>query len=156
MNTQERPVTPSRDGSLDRDSFGLSWTPRRVPGRTLTPPSTRTWAAARPSAPATPSESPRRRPGLVERLRERMISRWMLSYVAGAWVILQLLDVLADIWAVPLALQRTITLVLGLGLFPSLVVAWYHGERGRQKVCCSEIVILTAAIAGSALVLWMT
>jgi len=153
MNTQERSVTPPRDSSSDTDSFGMLWTPRKVPHPTYARSSTRTWAETRLSTQCATSEGPRRRPRLVERLRKRMISRWVISYVAVAWVTLQLLDVLADIWAVPLAIQRTITLIVGLGVFPSLVVAWYHGERGRQKVCCSEIVILTAAIAGSILIL---
>jgi len=152
MNSQERPATPPRDGSLDLSSLGVEWPPPQEATEAHVPASTRTWADL---ALPRMAERPRSRAGLLERLRRRMISRWLISYVAVAWVVLQLLDVLADIWGVPLPLQQTITLVLGLGLFPSLVVAWYHGERGRQKVCGAEIAILMVAVTGSILVLWV-
>ena len=48
-----------------------------------------------------------------------------------------------------MATQKLVCIVLGLGVFPAAVVAWYHGEKGRQQVCKLEVAILTAlTIAG--------
>jgi adenylate cyclase len=79
----------------------------------------------------------------------------MFSYVAGVWALLQLLDVLAGIWSVSLQFQQGFSVVLGLAAFPAFVLAWYHGEKGRQKVCRAELALLTGSLVGSFLVLSM-
>ena len=80
---------------------------------------------------------------LFTRLRERKMAQWALAYLASAWIVVQLLDAVSE----PLALSRTIQLailiLLGVGFFITLVVAWYHGERGRQRIrgscdCCQS------------------
>lgn len=89
---------------------------------------------------AAPEPAPA--PGLLERLRRRKIVQWLLGYLAAGWLLLQLNDVLASVWDVPLSTQRALSLALGLGILPALIVAWYHGERGRQEVCCAELVLV--------------
>ena len=89
----------------------------------------------------------------LTRLRRRKLCRWTLSYVAIAWISLQLLDVLGEIWDISVLVQQMVSLTLGLGLLPTVVLAWYHGERGRQHVCRSEVVVLTAVLVGSAALL---
>ena len=108
----------------------------------------------------TPPARPKLREGaargvaLLRRLRERNCVRWMLAYLAIAWMVLQMTDALREIWSWPLGLQRGITLALGLGILPAAVVSWYHGEHGRQRVCLVELGILAAVVAGGAWVIW--
>lgn len=79
---------------------------------------------------------------MLERFRQRKIVQWGLAYLAGAWLLLQFADVVGGQWGWPSSVQRAITVVLAVGLLPTLVIAWYHGERGRQKVGGLEILVL--------------
>src|SRR5512140_2423914 len=86
------------------------------------------------------------------RMRERKLAQWAIAYLAGAWVVLQLLDVLADTFAWPPLVARVATVLLGIGFLASLVVAWYHGEKGSQRVGGVELLMLAGilVIAGAA------
>jgi TolB-like protein/Tfp pilus assembly protein PilF len=42
----------------------------------------------------------------------------------------------------PLRLQQSITVLLIAGLFVTVVLAWYHGEKGRQRFSAAELLIL--------------
>lgn len=96
-----------------------------------------------------------RRASLAERIMERKLAQWTAAYLAGAWLVLQLIDVLADIWALSTLVQQLVSLVLGLGIMPALVVAWYHGEKGRQEVCSTECALMAASIMASVSAIWM-
>lgn len=91
---------------------------------------------------------------LIERLCRRKVAQWMFGYFALSWVVLQLGDILSETWGWPRMFQKAVSLTLGLGAFPALVVAWFHGERGRQDICLAELTILIALVAMSASVLW--
>src|SRR3546814_11925220 len=67
------------------------------------------------------------------RLRQRKLVQWALAYAAGAFALLQGVDIVAQQFGWPEGLQRGITLALVLGFFVTLVLAWYHGERGAQR-----------------------
>src|SRR3546814_7730616 len=54
----------------------------------------------------------------------------------------------------PEGLQRGITLALVLGFFVTLVLAWYHGERGEQRVSGAELLVLALLLAVGGGVLW--
>lgn len=90
----------------------------------------------------------------LSRLRERRLARWLLAYLAMAWMVLQITDALREIWNWPIGLPQGITLALGLGVLPAAVVAWYHGEKGRQRVCVCEVAVIATLIAGCAWVIW--
>lgn len=90
----------------------------------------------------------------LRRLRQRKLAQWMIAYLAVAWMALQLTDALREIWAWPIGLQRAITLALGLGILPAAVLAWYHGEQGRQKMCKLEVCALGALGLGSVWLIW--
>lgn len=79
---------------------------------------------------------------LHERLKERKIIQWSVAYLAGAWLVMQLVDVLGDRWGISDSVARVIDLTLILGLFITLVLAWYHGEQGRQRVSGVELLII--------------
>ncbi|HSM60883.1 MAG TPA: hypothetical protein VK849_08810 [Longimicrobiales bacterium] len=78
-----------------------------------------------------------------QRLRQRKIVQWAFAYLAGAWVVLEISDVVGEKFGWPGALYRGLIVVLVFGLLVTLVLAWYHGERGRQRVSVPEV----AAIA---------
>lgn len=77
--------------------------------------------------------------------------QWSLAYLASAWLVIQLVDVLGPRWGVTSSMARIIDVVLILGFCVTLVVAWYHGEQGRQRVSGAELVIITALVGVAAL-----
>jgi TolB-like protein len=91
--------------------------------------------------------------GWWDALRRRKVAQWGILYVAGAWSFLQGLEFLSDTYAWPGQLQRLATLALLIGLPIVLVLAWYHGDRGQQRVTTAEFAIITLLllIGGGAL-----
>jgi TolB-like protein/Flp pilus assembly protein TadD len=92
----------------------------------------------------------------LTRLKERKLVAWALAYLGGSWLIMQLVDVLSDHWPLPLGLQRGIDLVIVIGFFVTLTIAWYHGEKGRQQATGPELLIIASLlfIAGTLLVVF--
>jgi serine/threonine-protein kinase len=92
-------------------------------------------------------------PRLLYRLRERKLVQWALAYLAGAFVVFQLLDALAEPLGLSTTVQQAILVVVGIGFFIALVLAWYHGEKGRQRVSGPELLMVAAllVVAGVAL-----
>jgi serine/threonine-protein kinase len=90
---------------------------------------------------------------LWDRLRQRKLFQWALAYAAGAWVIFEASDAVGGRWELPNVLFQGLSVVLIAGFFVTLVLAWYHGEKGRQRVSGPELLMLTALfiIAGVAL-----
>lgn len=86
-------------------------------------------------------------PSVLARLAGRKIVHWGLAYLAGAWLVLQVLDLLAQPFAWPDLVMRAATVVLGLGFFAALVVAWYHGEKGAQRASGVELLMLAGILA---------
>ena len=66
-----------------------------------------------------------------------------MVYVAAAWGFLQGLEYVSDTFDWPRQLQQIATLALLIGLPIVLVLAWYHGDRGQQRVSTPEFAILT-------------
>ncbi len=83
----------------------------------------------------------------LDRLRQRKIVQWSLAYLAGAWLVLQVVDVVAEPWHLSDGLQRGVQVALGVGFFMALVLAWHHGERGRQRVTGGEVLSLAGLLA---------
>jgi TolB-like protein/Tfp pilus assembly protein PilF len=76
------------------------------------------------------------------RLRNRKVVQWGLAYAAAAWALLQGVDFLADAFRWPDATRPLATLVLLLGLPIAVALAWYHGDRGEQRVSAAELTII--------------
>lgn len=83
----------------------------------------------------------------VRQLKERKLAQWALAYVAGAWAVLQGLDLVAGAFGWPRAVNQIAIVVLAIGLLGALVVAWYHGENGAQRVSRMEIGLLAGVLA---------
>jgi TolB-like protein len=92
-------------------------------------------------------------PSLLQRLKERKIVQWALAYLAGAFVVFQAVEVMAEPWSISPAVQRGIHILLLVGLFITLILAWYHGEKGRQRVSGPELLMVAAllVVAGGVL-----
>jgi TolB-like protein len=89
-------------------------------------------------------------------LKDRKVVQWGLAYVAGSWLVLQVVDVVAEVWPLSIPLQQGFQILLVAGLPFVLVLAWYHGERGTQRVSGTELLMLAAllTIAGGVLAIW--
>ena len=90
----------------------------------------------------------------IARLKQRKLVQWALAYIAFAFALLQGVDVVAHQFGWPDGLQRGVTLALVVGFFVVVVLAWYHGERGAQKISGTEIVILALLLAIGGGLLW--
>lgn len=88
--------------------------------------------------------------GPLARLRQRKLVQWAIAYVAFAFALIQVPDVVASRSDWQTQLERIIILALALGFVVALVIAWYHGEKGRQRASGPELLLRTSWIARSA------
>jgi len=89
---------------------------------------------------------------LWSRLRRRKVVQWGLAYAAAAWTLLQVIEYLGETYGWPPAIRQIATPALALGSLPVVVLAWYHGDKGEQKVSRTELAILavlTVAVGGT-------
>ena len=88
----------------------------------------------------TPTE---RDQSIWTRLRRRKVVQWGVAYAAGAWLLMQVVEYFGGTFHWPEQIQQLTTLALLIGLPIVLVLAWYHGDRGQQRITTSEFAILT-------------
>jgi len=102
------------------------------------------------------TESPSGRDGqsLWDKLRRRKVVQWGIIYAAGAWGFLQGLAYVTDTFHWPARIQQFTTLGLLIGLPIVLVTAWYHGDRGQQRVSSAELIIITLLFLVGGGVFW--
>jgi TolB-like protein/Tfp pilus assembly protein PilF len=89
-----------------------------------------------------------------QRLKQRKLVQWTLAYVAAAFALLQGIDIIAQRFGWPEQTMRFVIIALSVGLFVTLVLAWYHGERGAQRVTGTELLILALLLAIGGGLLW--
>jgi phosphoglycerol transferase MdoB-like AlkP superfamily enzyme len=80
---------------------------------------------------------------LWSRLRRRKLVQWGIAYVAGAWGLQQGIAYVSTLLHWREHLQQLAGLALLIGLPIVVVVAWYHGDKGRRRVTRTELTILT-------------
>ena len=81
--------------------------------------------------------------GTWAKLRRRKVVQWGIAYAAGAWGLLQGVAYVTDTFHWPDQIQQLATIALLIGLPIALVIAWYHGDRGQQRLSAPELTILT-------------
>lgn len=81
-----------------------------------------------------------------DRLRRRKVVQWGLAYAAAAWGLLQGVAYMRDTFGWSHQFQQVATILLLIGLPMVLVLAWYHGDRGEQRITGMEFAILTALL----------
>jgi TolB-like protein/Tfp pilus assembly protein PilF len=87
-------------------------------------------------------------------LKQRKLVQWALAYLATAWVLLQVLDLAAGSYHWPDMVMHVAFGVLALGFVVALVLAWYHGERGVQRVTGVELLLIALVLAVGGGLLW--
>ena len=81
--------------------------------------------------------------GTWEEVKNRRLFQIVVAYVGGGWLVLEGIGLLVEQGIVPevafgLALVAYIT-----GIPASLILGWYHGEKGQQRMRLPEILLLT-------------
>src|SRR6186997_1215004 len=89
-----------------------------------------------------------------QRLKQRKLVQWTLAYVAAAFALLQGIDIIAQRFDWPQQTIRLVILAMIVGFFVTLVLAWYHGERGAQRVSGTELLILALLLTLGGGFLW--
>jgi TolB-like protein len=101
--------------------------------------------------PGAPGKGKQAAMSLFQNFKERKIVQWTVAYLATAWLVIQLVDVLGARWGVTTTMARIVDVMLILGFFVTLVIAWYHGERGQQRISSVELIIIAALLGIAAL-----
>src|SRR6185312_14693557 len=91
---------------------------------------------------------------LIARLKQRKLVQWTLAYVAFAFALLQGIDMVAARFGWPDAIERGLIIAACAGFFITLLLAWYHGERGVQKVTGMELLLLALLLALGGAFMW--
>src|SRR5262245_42259328 len=89
-----------------------------------------------------------------QRLKQRKLMQWAIAYVVAAFAFLQGIDIVAQQFGWPEGVRRGVTLALVVGFFVTLILAWYHGERGAQRVTVTELLIIALVLAVGGGLLW--
>jgi TolB-like protein/Tfp pilus assembly protein PilF len=89
-----------------------------------------------------------------QRLKQRKMVQWALAYGAAAFAFLQGVEIIGQQFEWPESVRRGITLALVVGFCITLVLAWYHGERGAQRVSGTELLIIGLVLAVGGGLLW--
>ena len=90
----------------------------------------------------------------LRRLKQRKLVQWAVAYVAAVFALLQGIDIVAQKFGWPDSIERILIIAACVGFFVVLVLAWYHGERGAQRVSGMEISILALLLALGGGALW--
>ena len=61
---------------------------------------------------------------LFEELKRRNVIRVLVAYCAGAWLIVQIADVVFPIYGIPGSALRLLTTILVIGLVPAVIISW--------------------------------
>ena len=92
----------------------------------------------------------------LERLKQRKLVQWALAYGAGAWVLLQVLGLMVDSYEWPHGIMRVAFVLVVSGFLITIVLAWYHGERGEQRLTRNELLLLMVLLILGGSLLWHT
>jgi TolB-like protein len=85
-------------------------------------------------------------------LQRRKVVQWSLGYVAVAWGLLQGLEFAVGTFDWAAVITRLGAVVALFGLPVTIVLAWFHGDRGEQRASRVEIVILLGIVAAAGIV----
>jgi TolB-like protein/Tfp pilus assembly protein PilF len=91
---------------------------------------------------------------LWQSLKQRKIVQWAVAYLIFAYGLLEVFDILGGTFGWPRAIQRVWTVLLAFGFGAALVIAWFHGERGHQRMPKSEIALLALLALAASPVAW--
>lgn len=85
--------------------------------------------------------------GWFERLREKHIFRTAFLYLGVAWASMEAIGFFVDNYGWSRKVLDVAVLLIVLGFPAALIIAWYHGEKGKQQVQRAEAsLLLTLAV----------
>jgi class 3 adenylate cyclase/TolB-like protein/Tfp pilus assembly protein PilF len=79
----------------------------------------------------------------LKKVRERAVIQWAMVYLAGAWAVLLTAGFVAEQLLWPPQIRKGLSILAFLGFFITMVVVWYHGEKGRQPVKAMEVAVIS-------------
>lgn len=86
--------------------------------------------------------------GLIARVRSRRLFQTVAAYVAGSVAVLGFVGLLVEMAVLGKRLFWLALIACGAGVPASVVLGWYHGEKGAQEVQPLELALLSAIAAG--------
>ena len=86
----------------------------------------------------------------LDALRKRRMFHWVLGYVAGAWGIVEATGFAVDAYGLSRSVLDVVVFLIAVGFPITLVLVWYHGRKGRQRVTRTEAAILALLVAVAA------
>jgi TolB-like protein len=84
---------------------------------------------------------------VLQEARDRRLGRWVLAYLASAWALVEATSLVAEQFHWPQAVERSVTVLAFFGFFVTLILAWFHGGRGKQAVSRLELGLLASVLA---------
>ena len=90
----------------------------------------------------------------LQHLKQRKLFQWAVAYSAAAFALLQGIDIVAGKFGWSESIERSLIIALCIGFFVALLLAWYHGEQGAQKVSGTELLLLALLLAIGGGLLW--
>ena len=100
----------------------------------------------------TPTE--REEGGGWAKLRRRKVVQWGLAYAACGWGFLQGLEYVSEAFIWPEQLRQVAIIALLVGLPIVAVIAWYHGDRGEQRITGTELLIIALLCLVGGAIFW--
>jgi TolB-like protein/thioredoxin-like negative regulator of GroEL len=91
---------------------------------------------------------------LIAELKQRKLVQWAVAYAAAAFALVQGVDIVAQRFDWPESIERMLIIAAFVGFFVTLLLAWYHGERGAQKVSGTELLLLALLLGIGGGLLW--
>jgi len=92
--------------------------------------------------------------GFLVRLKQRKLVQWALAYIAAAFAFLQGIDIVAAKFGWPDTVERLLIIAICVGFFVTLLLAWYHGDQGRQRASGTELLLIALVLAVGGGLLW--
>ena len=92
----------------------------------------------------------------LSHLRQKRIVQIVVSYIAGGWVLLQVIDQLVERGLLPEVAYLALLIWFAAGIPAAMMIGWHHGEKGDQHAPRSEVISLAVlaliALVGSGFV----
>ena len=89
--------------------------------------------------------------GIWQQLSRRKVVQWAIAYAAAGWGFLQALEYVSEAFGWPSEIRQVAIFVVMAGLPFVIMVAWYHGNRGKQRVTGTEVTMLVLLAAAGVL-----
>ncbi len=84
---------------------------------------------------------------LIEEIKTRKIRKWLAIYISTAITIMGVVHLLSLRYGWPSYIFDTVIITLGFGFLGTALIAWFHGEVGRQKLKPVEIILHIILVA---------